>query len=143
MIKVFLSFNGKSSGLVYIVRQLIIIFLFLLPTAIIIPSDTDRSNVSTEALSVIQFVFPVVIFLFLIQDFQRMNSLIPNRKVNNFLFLVLIISYLLNYLSLWDDMFYFEASAFFNWCFLLYLTFWNAKYDTEEEKKLATKVFTK
>lgn len=143
MIKAFLSVNGKSSGIVYIVRQLVISLLFLLPTAIIIPSDTNSSNVSAEALSVIQFVFPVVIFLFLIQDFQRMNSLIPNKKVHNFLFLVLIISYLLNYLSLWDDKFSFTASGFFNWGSLLYLTFWNAKYDTEEEEKLATKIFTR
>ena len=126
MIKAFLSVNGKSSGIVYIVRQLVISLLFLLPTAIIIPSDTNSSNVSAEALSVIQFVFPVVIFLFLIQDFQRMNSLIPNKKVHNFLFLVLIISYLLNYLSLWDDKFSFTASGFFNWGSSLYLTFWNA-----------------
>tara|TARA_B110000503_G_scaffold133605_1_gene211392 strand:- start:1840 stop:2283 length:444 start_codon:yes stop_codon:yes gene_type:complete len=145
LIKSFLCFSGKSSGYVYLVRYLIIVFLFLLPTAIIIPPPLlpDISNISTEILPVIQLVFPFVIILFLIQDFQRMNALILNRKVKLFLFGVFTISYLLNYLSLWDEMFYFEISGYFNWALFLWLVFWNAKYDTEEEKRSAKKIFKK
>ena len=40
-------------------------------------------------------------------------------------------------------MFYFELSAFFNVSLNIYLMFWKAKYNTEEEKKLAKKVFIK
>ena len=138
LIKMFLGFYSKSSGFVYIVRHLIIVFVFLLPTAIIIQPLSDISNISAEILPVIQLVFPFVIILFLIQDFQRMNALILNKKVKFFLFGVFTISYLINYLSLWDEMFYFEISGYFNWALFLWLVFWYVKYDTEEEKKLAT-----
>ena len=123
LIKSFLCFNGKSSGYAYVVRYLIIVFLVLLPTAIIIHPLSDISNISAEILPIIQFVLPFVIFLFLIQDFQRMNALILNIKVKLFMFGLLTISYLLNYLTLWDDMFYFEVTGFFNWTFFLYLIF--------------------
>ena len=135
LIKMFLGFYSKSSGFVYIMRYLIIVFVFLLPTAIIIQPLSDISNISAEILPIIQLVFPFVIILFLIQDFQRMNALILNKKVKLFLFGVFTISYLINYLSLWDEMFYFEISGYFNWSLFLWLVFWNAKYDTEEEKK--------
>jgi len=72
-----------------------------------------------------------------------MNALIINKKTNDRLFFVLIISYLLNYLSIWNDMFYFGLSGLFNVCISIYLMFWKAKYNTEEEKKLAKKVFIK
>jgi len=114
LIKSFLCFNGKSSGYAYVVRYLIIVFLVLLPTAIIIHPLSDISNISAEILPIIQFVLPFVIFLFLIQDFQRMNALILNIKVKLFMLGLLTISYLLNYLTLWDDMFYFEVTGFFN-----------------------------
>jgi len=140
LIKMFLGFYSKSSGFVYIMRYLIIVFVFLLPTAIIIQPLSDISNISAEILPIIQLVFPFVIILFLIQDFQRMNALILNKKVKLFLFGVFTISYLINYLSLWDEMFYFEISGYFNWSLFLWLVFWNAKYDTEEEKKTANKI---
>ena len=104
LIKSFLCFNGKSSGYAYVVRYLIIVFLVLLPTAIIIHPLSDISNISAE---------------------------------------ILPISYLLNYLTLWDDMFYFEVTGFFNWTFFLYLIFWNAKYDKDEERKSAKRLFKK
>lgn len=81
LIKSFLSFKSKSSGYVYVMRYLIIVFLILLPTAIIIHPLSDYSNISSEILPIIKFVLPFVIFLFLVQDFQRMNSLIQNRKI--------------------------------------------------------------
>ena len=140
LIKMFLGFYSKSSGFVYIVRYSIIVFVFLLPTAIIIHPLSVISNISAEILPIIQLVFPFVIILFLIQDFQRMNALILNKKVKLFLFGVFTISYLINYLSLWDEMFYFEISGYFNWALFLWLVFWNAKYDTEEEKKTANKI---
>lgn len=84
LIKSFLSFKSKSSGYVYVMRYLIIVFLILLPTAIIIHPLSDNSNISSEILPIIKFVLPFVIFLFLVQDFQRMNSLIQNRKINFF-----------------------------------------------------------
>ena len=140
LIKMFLGFYSKSSGFVYIVRYSIIVFVFLLPTAIIIHPLSDISNISAEILPVIQLVFPFIIILFLIQDFQRMNALILNKKVKLFLFGVLTISYLINYFSLWGEMFYFEISGYFNWALFLWLVFWNAKYDTEEEKKTANKI---
>lgn len=143
LIKSFLCFSSKSSGYVYLVRYSIIVFLFLLPTAIIIHPLSDISNISTEILPIIQLVFPFVIILFLIQDFQRMNALILNRKVKLFLFGVFTISYLLNYLSLWDEMYYFEISGYFNWALFLWLVFWNAKYDTEEGKRSAKRIFKK
>lgn len=143
LIKMFLGFYSKSSGFVYIMRYLIIVFVFLLPTAIIIQPLSDISNISAEILPIIQFVLPFVIFLFLIQDFQRMNALILNIKVKLFMLGLLTISYLLNYLTLWDDMFYFEVTGFFNWTFFLYLIFWNAKYDKEEERKSAKRLFKK
>jgi hypothetical protein len=143
LIHSFLCFNGKSSGYVYVVRYLIIVFLVLLPTAIIIHPLSDISNISAEILPIIQFVLPFVIFLFLIQDYQRMNALILNIKVKLFMFGLLTISYLLNYLTLWDDMFYFKVTGFFNWTFFLYLIFWNAKYDNDEERKSAKRLFKK
>lgn len=142
LIKSFLSFKSKSSGYVYVMRYLIIVFLILLPTAIIIHPLSDNSNISSEILPIIKFVLPFVIFLFLVQDFQRMNSLIQNRKIF-FFFGLLTISYLLNYLTLWDDMFYFKVSGFFNWTFNIYLIFWNAKYDQQEERRLAKRLFNK
>lgn len=123
-------------------RYLIIVFLILLPTAIIIHPLSDNSNISSEILPIIKFVLPFVIFLFLVQDFQRMNSLIQNRKIF-FFFGLLTISYLLNYLTLWDDMFYFKVSGFFNWTFNIYLIFWNPKYDQQEERRLAKRLFNK
>jgi len=142
----FLSFQGKSSGTVLIIRYLIIIFLFLLPTSFALqtaPLWSCFACYEEFSFFLIVSVIPVVMFLFLIQEKKRMNALIINKKTNDRLFFVLIISYLLNYLSLWNDMFYFELSAFFNVSLNIYLMFWKAKYNTEEEKKLAKKVFIK
>jgi len=142
----FFSFQGKSSGSVYIIRNLIIIFLFLLPTSFALqtaPLWSCFDCYEEFSFNLIASVFLVVVFLLLVQDKKRMNALIINKKTNDRLFFVLIISYLLNYLSIWNDMFYFGLSGLFNVCISIYLMFWKAKYNTEEEKKLAKKVFIK
>ena len=136
----FLSFKEKSSGFVYIIRIIIITFIFLLPTSVVSVWSTEISD-GKEALSAIQIVFPIVMFLFLVQDKQRLNSLISKKDVRNTLFYILIFSYSINYLSFWDERFYFEGSGFINNCLHIYLIFWSAKYESEEQKKLASMIF--
>lgn len=140
----FLSFEGKSSGTVLLIRYLVILIVFLLPTSLALntaPLWSCYSCYDDFSFYLIVSVIPVVMFLFLVQEKKRMNALIINKKTNNRLFFLLIISYLINYLSVWSDIFYFEFSGFFNVGLIIYLIFWKAKYNNDEEEKLAKKVF--
>ena len=140
--KTFFSFEEKSSGFVYAIRYIIITFGFLIPTSVVVMTSMDIYD-GTESLSAIRIVFPIVIFLFIVQDKQRLNSLISKKNIRNLLFYILILSYLINCLSLWDERFSFEGSGFFNTCLNLYLIFWSAKYKSEDDKKLASRIFIK